>query len=218
MRINGNDEYCGITLLILRMLLKKSRDDLLSAFFVQEALSISSEQAVTLIKSLLKDNYIEEYSLIDGVQYFTNTSKGNALSMASAAQPLKRETANRKISEFLKRVEEVNTNSHYLYSVEEVSLFGSLLSKVECVSDIDIAVRLAHKIEDPKERREADNRRCMEAMDRGRVFSNFVDGLLWSRTEVLLFLKSRSRGLSLHDTEEDDILKQTKSRIIYQRV
>jgi len=45
------------------------------------------------------------------------------------------------------------------------------------------------------------------AKQNGRVFRSWFDELTWSYKEVWLRLKSRSRGLSLHDLEKDGIFQ-----------
>jgi len=107
MRINSGDKYCGFSMLELRKLLKYSSGETFNVYLVQEALSISLEKSEELIISLENDHYIERKYVRNNIQYYINTLKGNALSLASAAKPIKRETAKKKIDDFLKRVDEV---------------------------------------------------------------------------------------------------------------
>ena len=46
-------------------------------------------------------------------------------------------------------------------------------------------------------------------------FSNFVEQLFWPQTEVLKYLKSHSRSISIHTTD-DQILKQVDFKVIYE--
>ena len=81
--------------------------------------------------------------------YWEVTNKGRTLALASAAQPILRKTAERKISELLERVKIINTSPRYLFEVTKVIVFGSYLTEKQKINDIDIAVTL--------ERKEADN-------------------------------------------------------------
>ncbi|MDZ7808370.1 MAG: hypothetical protein U5K71_14855 [Gracilimonas sp.] len=63
------------------------------------------------MNNLEKDKLIEKEGSSGGKQFWTTTVKGNQLALASAAQPIKRETATQKINEFLERVEQANEES-----------------------------------------------------------------------------------------------------------
>ena len=57
--------------------------------------------------------------------------------------------------------------------------------------------------------------RAREERDKGRTFSSLIDELYWAQTEVKRFLKSRSRSISLHETD-DPILEQVAYQVIYE--
>lgn len=115
----------------------------------------------------------------------------------------------------MERVKEVNSNDYYLYQVKKVIVFGSYLSTKERLGDIDIAIELVPKEGEPKRYGKLTRERAREARDKGRTFSSFIDELYWARTEVKRFLKSRSRSISLHETD-DPILEQVAYQVIYE--
>src|SRR5947208_5083131 len=75
--------------------------------------------------------------------WYELTDQGTRLAQASAAAPLRRATAERKLREFMARVEQVNQSEEFAYRVNRVVLFGSYLTDAERVNDIDVAVELA---------------------------------------------------------------------------
>jgi predicted nucleotidyltransferase len=133
---------------------------------------------------------------------FRLTAAGLRLATASGARPVHRATAEKHLGEFLTRVKEVNRIAYWLYHVKEVRLFGSILSPKERVGDIDLAIELQSTIIDSDERLEQEARRSLQAIRGGRRLARISDQVLWPRVEVLLFLKSRSRLLSLHEMDD----------------
>jgi len=128
---------------------------------------------------------------------------------------LRRETAQRKLAEFLERVRRINNDDYYLYRVKRVLLFGSYLRDAERINDIDIAVELAPRHTDDEERWALHHTRVNDAIRGGRRFSNISEETSWPEIEVLLALKARSRAISLHPTE-DAILERTEYRVLFE--
>ena len=52
------------------------------------------------------------------------------------------------------------------------------------------------------------------AEKKGKKFSSFIDRLEWPEHEVRLFLKSRSRTLSIHSIH-DEILNRVEYRVFF---
>ena len=92
--------------------------------------------------------YVEAASTKDGRSYKRSLA-GSTLAQASAAQPLQRGTAQRKLAAFLARVRRVNEDDYYLYRVKKVLVFGSYLSAAARINDIDVAIELVHRWQDP---------------------------------------------------------------------
>lgn len=133
---------------------------------------------------------------------------------ATAAAPLRRVTAERKLREFMARVEQVNRSEEFAYRVKRVVLFGSYLTDAERVNDIDLAVELVPRwdgfnvgIQYHKEQE-----RLRLAPRHGTRNALAVEQ--WPWREVLLFLKARSRAFSLHDMR-DPILYGIPRRVLY---
>jgi len=60
-------------------------------------------------------------------------------------RPLPKEARNGALTQFMERVHLVNGTHEYAYRVEFVVLFGNMLSDVERLGDVDIAIRLQPK-------------------------------------------------------------------------
>ena len=158
------------------------------------------------VRALIEAGLVE---VVD--EQFRVSQAGLSLSNASAAKPLKRSTAEQRITELVDRAKAINADDRYAYYVERVVLFGSMLDPAtEKPSDIDIAVALS-------ERPGVDPRNVIKrAYAEGRSFSTFLDKLAWPEEEVLRTLKNRSRAISLHSFDQ---LKQLgiEGRTLYER-
>ncbi len=141
--------------------------------------------------------------------------QGQALANDSAASPISRAKADRLLQDFLGRVEAVNRNPAFAYRVRTVAVFGSYLSPVESLSDLDVAIALTFREADRTRQEALMNARIDLALASGRRFQNVFEQLWWPRREVVLFLKARTRGLSLHDYDEEArLLKEL--RIVFE--
>ncbi len=199
----------------VRGFLRKSRSyDDWNAEFVGNELGLSQGAATKVIGTLEAEGYIEQIKTSVGRAAWTNTVKGNALAQASAAKPIRRDTAKRELEAFLQRVREVRDYEEFIYKVDKAAVFGSYLSDAELLSDVDIAISLVPKIKDQKLFEKAFKARISSAIASGRYFATFVNELCWPQTEVRLFLKHRSRVISLHTIE--DLVVAKESQVIYE--
>ncbi|MEW6624887.1 MAG: nucleotidyltransferase domain-containing protein [Bacillota bacterium] len=216
MQINSEDFICGQTIISIRDFLKYVQlRDWWTIDFLTARLRVSKSMAKKIINVLVEQGYIEESKRYNREKAWVNTIKGNSLAMASAAKPIYRRTADDILLKFMKRVNEVNTNDKFAFRVEKVIVFGSYLSDKERLNDIDLAIKLESKEKDKKKRRQREQERISIALKSGRVFGNFLQEVFWPMTEVKLFLKNRSRSISLHDTD-DPILQETNYKVLYE--
>jgi hypothetical protein len=209
----------GVPAFEIRELMRKAGDMAILAAFAQEALGISASRTRAVMKDLTAQGYLTSGE-IAGEVHWEVTIQGRALAMAKAGAPIKRRTADRLVAEFLQRVEQVNASKIYAYRVARVVAFGSYVTDRPDLGDIDLAISLAAKWRAtawPAEgsyegwtqpRRDA-------ATNAGRQFSSTVDFIDWPSTEIRLFLKNRSRAISLADA--DRIPPGAQTKILYQR-
>jgi len=71
---------------------------------------------------------------------------------------------------------------------------GSYLNRGEWSGDVDVAIEVASRIEDPNQRPEAHLRYARES---GRQFANFTEELYWAEAEIYQVLKARRRTICI---------------------
>jgi predicted nucleotidyltransferase len=219
MRIDSREQIDGIEILKVRDLLRRlSNADEWEDALVADRLGMPPEDAKRLLNEMVRMGYVEPIRIHGQRQFYQNTVNGNALGLATAAKPVMRKTADRILSEFMDRAREVNSSPAFLVMVKKVVVFGSYLTDAPHISDIDLVVELAWKEKHPlvlgKHKGETAIEQSVAAEEKGRRFNSFVDRLEWPETEVKSFLKSRSRTLSIHSTE-DDILLIADHKVIF---
>ncbi len=199
MHINPNDSISGVNIVKIRNFLRKSgQSEKWRADYVSSLLHLNEEQMLNLLTELERMGYVEKDKFDYGEQYWHNTVNGNSLGNASAAKPYKRKTAEKALTEFMKRVQEVNSNPYYLYKVTRVILFGSYLTDTAEVNDVDIALEILPKEKDIELRGVKLEKRRMEIEESGKRFNNITEWAGAAEIEVWNFLKSRSRVISMH--------------------
>jgi len=215
MNIDPHAIIAGQPAFKIRSLFRKADSSSWGAEFVAEELSITLKAARSVIQELHQLGYIERDPRFGDGPWSKTTLQGNALALASAMRPLRRSSADRALAEFLDRVQQLNADPYYLYKVRKVLLFGSMLTEAAQVGDVDLAVELVHRIDDPTKRARAEDERIGVAIRGRRHFANAFAQISWPQHEVMLFLKARSRILSLHEPD-DPILMMAPTRIIFE--
>jgi predicted nucleotidyltransferase len=176
--------------------------------------NISDEGIRRTWSVFLETGFIEFKEERDGRPWYELTTKGNALAQALAAKPISRKTAEKKLQEFMARVEEINRNEEYAFRVGRVALFGSMLSDVAEVSDIDLAIQLEARLSDKQAFSDHLKKRVELALSSGKSFRSFFERAAWPRHEIYVFLKARSRMFSIHETEELAHLKPEEFKML----
>lgn len=200
----------GVPVLQLRQLLRKHHA---YGLLESEVESAFPGYGTSILKALVDEGYLE---LSDRPDLYTTTLKGGALVKATASRPVSRKTAERCLKEFLERVQEVRRSPEFLWKVKRVILFGSFLTTDKStVSDVDLALDLTPKENDPTTRMSLEREHIQKAQQAGRRFSNFIDRLGYPQTRVRMFLKNRSHVLQLTDCS-DGVLETATKKIIYE--
>ena len=147
MRIQPDALIAGFPANRIRELLRQS-DDFLSCRHATKILGLDADKARYLLDRLDQEGFIERNTDVPASEtehYWKRTLKGNALSKALFSRPVSRRIAEKRLSEFMNRVHQVNADSRFLYRVRKVILFGSFLTDALCVGDLDLAVELDRK-------------------------------------------------------------------------
>lgn len=213
MNVDPNKIIAGITEIRLRKLLRdirKNNDSVKDDDF-PILLEETPKRGLEVRDALISLGYIEKNER----GKWSVSERGRRVTAASGSKPLHRSTADKVYAEFLKRVDEVNNNPYYLHYVNKVIVFGSYLTTKERISDIDIAIEMERKHSDWEEHQALNMERYLKSK---RYASDILDQICFSDKEVELFLKSRSRTLSIHRVSElKDILQKTETKIVYER-
>jgi len=148
MRIDPKEVVSGVRVLHIRDYLYHYRSKGFSFPINRLFDALEPQSDSELLKWLQEKEYIKRVPEDDEPEeeYWEVTQPGRDFTVASANKPLKRETAQRLIREFLKRCRALDRpeSSIFPFTVKEVLLFGSYLDeKRETINDIDIAVTLS---------------------------------------------------------------------------
>lgn len=215
MKINSKDKILDVPILTIRGFLRKASGlagESWPESFAYRYFKFGPERNKEILDELARQGFIEKAGNLEGEQYWQNTIQGNSLANATAAKSVTRETADRVFNEFMERVQKVNEDPYYLVKVTKLIVFGSYIQNTPTVNDIDIAIELVIKEDDPKRFQEKLEQRRKESK---RVFYSMMDRLTWAHTEAMLFLRSKSRVISLHPFEvEEELLKTIDVRVI----
>jgi hypothetical protein len=213
MRVERNETIAGHPAVQVRALFREAcrRTDGVTLSLARRALSLPDDpSAQQVIERLRAAGFIEDHDPHDRLVGFRVTRKGATLAAAPAHRPLLRETAERHLAALLGRV---TTLAHrdFLYLAAEVLVFGSYLGDAPRVGDLDVAIRLVPKIEDPKVFRARCEERSRSAR---RSFNTFLEYLWWPQQEVRRFLTSRAHGLAVV-WEIDDFVWGVPFKVAY---
>src|SRR5579862_8083868 len=197
MRVNRGDVIAGMDALKIRSFLRKHSDFEVNYLTVMKTFSTRRRKAEKLIQDLVELQLLRrcEFQPEKSIICYETTMAGNAFGMAKAGKPILRASAERILREFLDRVGRANLRSEFAFNVESVVLFGSYLSDCAHVNDLDLAIELKSKASDERTSEQLWKERLAAA--RGRRFANLTEEIGWPETEILMFLKNRSRTISL---------------------
>lgn len=215
MRLDPNEQIAGLPVLEVRKLLRQTIDtQAWNLLFIKRLLPLSTLKARTLLAEMLAQELIEPSPTFRGM--WRNTSNGNAFAGATAAKPLRRESAQKSLDEFMERVRYVNSvDCPFISWIGKVVLLGSMLTDRPRVSDVDISVRLDRKYKG-EAHSEASTERVQAAIRNGRHFPGYIQQLCWPEREIWLYLKNRVRSISLIEWNED-WLRTQPHKVLYER-
>jgi hypothetical protein len=216
MHIAKDETIAGHPALTVRAFLRRNHSFTFGAGAAARELGLSDQEARDFLVRLQTLALIEpaEVALPEGEAGYEIAIKGNALANASAAKPIRRSTAELALKQFLERLDRFNASGEYVYRVESAVLFGSMLSPVERLGDVDIAIELVPTVSGDEEFRSRSDARRKLATRSGAHFGSMVDYVLWPKAEVFRALKARSRALSLHEWDQIKRIPGVRYRIL----
>ena len=225
MRINPKEKLFGQPVLKIREVVRSAMTERLRSIekpWLFEEGSTILGQSTSIAKAVMRQLIKEEYLVLNKVKYgdtfqfeVSETEKGRRFGVATANPPITREKADQLLKELIERTISINANDDYACYVERLSVFGSYLSDKTSLGDLDVFFKITRKCEG-EEYVQKCHERIYVAFKSGRVFPNYVEQIYWPEREVLLALKTRKKGLSLHDETGDDVFGKTESKVVYE--
>jgi predicted nucleotidyltransferase len=205
MRIEKNQLIAGVPARDVRRFMRRAAGFIIRPRTVTHVLGFPEEDARRLLRKF-------EFEGLDTLtdDHWEATAKGHALAMATAAPPLKRQTAERLLDEVILRARAINSDSRWAYQVASLVVFGSVVTGKERPNDVDIGCKLVQRFTGERQQALEEKRRGLK----GTRFANIVECAAWPKLEVLKQLKSRSRGLSIQEFT-DWIAEKTDYRIVF---
>jgi hypothetical protein len=197
MRVESKADIAGIPVIKVRDYIRDVQAHRFGADNLAYGLKISVSKARAVVKELLARGYIKKAERLkfERGHAYNCTKNGAQFAAAMATKPVSRSTADRHVANLVERIRAVNANPEYLVWVPRLIVFGSYLTDRDSINDVDVAVVLNRKEQDGEKWIEALMRRVSQAKEAGRVFNTYNQELGWDETEVMLFLKRRSRVL-----------------------
>jgi hypothetical protein len=180
-------------------------------FTFEEASDRFSPRDFYAVRRLLADLVTDEWIVQDASDHWVLTDKARELQTKSRGK-LSRDRADGLLAEFVDRVHRMNNGGDYAFKVDTVVVFGSYLSALPKIGDIDIALKLR-----PRKQSKAEQD-ALEKLIRDKAPSglNMVEHLGWPKTEVKRTLQAGSAFIELRDISELDALFEAGAKPKYE--
>ncbi len=194
-----------------------------STLIIAEVSKILQQPAAVskqIMEQLIKDEYliINKVTAANVLHYeLVATDKGRRFGIATGNTAITRQKADELLDDLIERAKGINANNDLVYFIETIKVFGSYLSNKELLGDLDVAVKVTRKFHGVDFTNQ-NEKRIMVASQNGKRFSSFIDQISWPHTEVIQMLKTKKKGLSLHNEEDDEILTITENRLVYEHI
>lgn len=202
--LDAKQLICGFPSLEVRNLIRLCLEPhMVHPHLYAERLGISKRRAMRLVSDLMAAGYLKDAGWRDG--WVKATALGQRIAIANGAPQIRRITADRLLAGLVRRMRELQTHPVFVYRVAEAWIFGSYLTDVQRLSDIDLLIRFVGRTGDFKKDLAAREARSRE-VGRYRQWRNYSEEMLWPYTEVLRFLKGRSPYIEIHDMENEEEL------------
>jgi hypothetical protein len=176
MRITREEVVAGHSALRVRGVLRRFERGFFVHSAVESFMQLKSRQAAEFIDDMVALELIELTMPFGNKAAFQVATRGHAFANATFAKPIHRGTAERVPREFVDRVHAVNTSKKYAFKARSAVLFGSLLSFVDRMGDVDAAIDLRPRILDSAKFIQQCDRRRHLAEERGRHFLLYLNG------------------------------------------
>src|SRR6185312_6088496 len=185
MTLTPGQQIAGYPAMQIRWLMRRMRPHRgVTATFIADVLKVGDKQVQSVILQLIKLGYIQGVDLKDDRTWFTPTELGIKLSLASAAKRITRKTADRTVTEFMSRVNLANAREDFLFWITSVVVYGSYLTDIERLGDVDFGIELTWREPDENKHHTLIWDRVHIARSAGRQFANITEEVSWCQEEI----------------------------------
>lgn len=206
MRLDAAPSIPGLTVLEARALIREFTHPVLDLNipWLAGKTNLSEVALRSALQAFMDCGYLK--LVHDDDRYtWVRTLDGSSFALARATKPYSRIVASNHLRALMVRIQEVNADQALQFHVCQAAVFGSYLTDVETVGDIDVLISLIAKPVPETNDGELPTvvrARLRASAHPGRRFNTHLEWLQWPEKEVWLRLKARSPVLSLHDSAE----------------
>jgi hypothetical protein len=208
MRIDPQAEIAGMPAIEVRDFLRRARGYELRADPIQLVLECSKDEASAMLARLEEAGILRRLPESPAADpRYAETERGGSIRMATAAKPIKRETADRLLEGLRERAEHLADWSRHPYAwrARSIYVYGSYLRpEVDRLSDVDLAVEWEPRFSDRAAQSDFTRERVRQLRREGREFGSWYRELTYPFTECLFYLRARKAALSFHRTQDGD--------------
>lgn len=207
-RVPGPLRITGRPLKEVRALLRLDDGSGISFDDATDRLSKDDHHSVRrLMADLVTDGWVTQ----DKPDHWVTTDKARELQTTSRGR-LTRARAQVALTSLMDRVRAVNGDPQYAFKVEVVVVFGSYLSEIPRIGDVDVAVRLKERGRSKEEQKRLED----ASHDRARRLATILERVVWPRREVMAALKARQPTIDLRELNEIEVLFRKGAAIGYE--
>jgi hypothetical protein len=164
------------------------------------------------IRRLMADLVTDGWLIQDRPDHWVATDKARELQTTSRGR-LTRARAQVALTGLMDRVRSVNNDPQYAFKIEVVIVFGSYLSEIPRIGDVDVAVRLKERGRSKEEQKRLED----ASHDRAsRHLATIFDRVVWPRREVMAALKARQPSIDRRELNEVEALFRKGAAIRYE--
>ncbi len=212
--------FAGVPSLVVRNFLRRHRDP--STFWHQDRLaqrlelSSEPERARGVLEELVRLGYVvpSNCGSSDG-PLWSVAAAGLRFANARGGPRLRRAAADALLAKLVARCAVANSEPQFAHWVARLSIFGSYLSDVPLLGDLDVVVDLEPKEDDVDNQMALERARWNAARNEGRRVSE--DALYsWSSDEVLRFVRERN-GYVKMSPRVDLVRLSIDARVVFAR-
>jgi predicted nucleotidyltransferase len=182
MRITADQKIAGHPAVQIRQLMRETVGRSITPRYAREILQCSDSVARQVLDDLQMEGFVD---YVNG--HLEPSMKGSALAMATAAPPLRRDTAERLVTHLVERARAINKDDRWAYRVGRLVVFGSYVRGAERPNDVDVGCEVLPRWS--CERQEVAEQLRREV--RNQRFRNVSEWATWPKLEVIRFLKAR---------------------------